>query len=256
MGEMSKVVICCFVLMVVSISNATIWVGDGNDGKWTTAANWDAGVPDSSVMAVIGSGAGIITLDTAGQAASAVKIDSTLNIGIGGELTCSGPGSATVNFVVGTLGTEIGVLNLNGGSVTISAQVVSIADYGTGTLSMNGGIFDASAAWQFNVGRRSGSHGHIQLDAGLLKIGGIAMSADSTVDITGGTMVLVGDRRGGVNYYLGTDQITAYGNTDDSLVSVVYDTGTNLTTVTAIPEPASLVLLGISGTLLMMKRRW
>jgi len=77
----------------------------------------------------------------------------------------------------------------------------------------------------------------------------------SHMDITGGTLILSGDRVDRINGFIGDGYITTeYGSTD--LLNVSYDSNTGFTSVIAIPEASTLALgaLGLLG-LMGIRRR-
>ena len=66
-------------------------------------------------------------------------------------------------------------------------------------------------------------------------------------------MVLAGDEEADIDAYIAAGLITGYDGA--GTVEVSYDAGCDLTTVTAIPEPATMVLLGLGGLLSLRRRQ-
>ena len=91
--------------------------------------------------------------------------------------------------------------------------------------------------------------GHVQLDGGLIDVtgnGGLIMSSSGSVDITGGILKLNGEVTNMSVY----GNVTAYGGAG----SFVYDYDGARTTVTAVPEPTTLALIGLGSLLIRRKR--
>ena len=145
-----------------------------------------------------------------------------------------------------------GTLNVFGNGVNISvSDDFEVGRYGTGYLNMNAGNINVGGS--FVIGTLSGSSGEVHLDGGILSIGYFDMKyRTSTVlmDITEGTLVINGyDKRNYINYLVTHGYISGYGFFDTDHVIATYDSSTNITTVTAVPEPATsvIMLLGIGA---------
>ena len=81
------------------------------------------------------------------------------------------------------------------------------------------------------------------------RIGGFIIIAGKIIvnDTTG----LFVDVFGG---YAASNQLTGNGVTDDSQLSIVWN-GVDKTTITAIPEPATMLLLGLGGLGLVRRKK-
>jgi T5SS/PEP-CTERM-associated repeat protein len=184
-----------------------------------------------------------------------------------GEMTMTGTVGATItsktgtghDLIVGRNAGSNGKLYINSGSITING-IGYIGQTGTGLLDMTGGTLTV-AAGPLVIGRNAGSSGEVLLQGGTITIttGGLEFnnlgaSLLSHLDITGGTLVLGGDRVGLVNGHIGNGYITtAYGGTE--LLNVAYDSITGFTTVTAIPESSTLAAFGLLGLISISRRR-
>lgn len=180
---------------------------------------------------------GIGYFDMTGGTISADNLYLPRNTGGQGFMTMS-DGSITIGATI-TLGlhhTEYGELNVSGGAVDVTGMF-RCSDYGAGRLNMTGGVMNVAGT--FYVVRRGNSGGaqtwgHVQLDGGTLTVDAFIMDEQNsgrpaTMDVTGGTLVIVGDETGNINMYIGRGWITAYGGSGTLNVDV---TGGN-TVVTA-----------------------
>jgi T5SS/PEP-CTERM-associated repeat protein len=167
--------IVLFVTSVSAFAQTTIWTDA--TGDWFTAANWSAGVPDSSTTAQINNG-GTAQIMAAGAAASLVELG--VAAGDMGTLSVSG---------VGTL--------LDGGALTVGEN-------GTGTLNITkgGAVSDSDAT----VGSGSGSTGAALVDGpgstwshdGAIIIGDNANATGTLTISNGGTTSTGGTGAGSV----------------------------------------------------------
>lgn len=166
--------------------------------------------------------------------------------------------SGTLNMTGGTLETGwfkpglrgTGTVNMSGGAIT-SATGTYMAQFGTGwcDYNMTGGTLDTV---DLVIADEAGSTGHLQLDGGTITTGSLLMGAGAaTIDFNGdGKLIINGDVTELIQGYIGSDWITS------ALGGVAIDLGMNpgSTTVYAVPEPATMILLGLGG-LLLRKRR-
>lgn len=233
------------------------WEATTAGADWQTAENWN---PDGLPIytGVVGSrdtvkintlpGATLYS-GTAGayslQLGSLDGSEGRLDV-YGGSLQA--PGGLDIGQGVGGTGT----VNIYDGNH--SARYIVAGVDGNGTFNMYGGFFRATTA--LRIGYRSGGTGLVNLDGGTLSIKGIYMPfANSSMVIDGGTLLYDGDMTASTSY-LWTAGITpgkviaAEGKT----LQLVYDSVANQTIVTAVPEPATLVLLA-AGALGFLKRR-
>jgi len=136
----------------------------------------------------------------------------------------------------------------SGGIVSVPTGIVQFGQAGPGTLTMTGGEFNANF---FKTGQKAGrvGYGYINLYGGTLTCNGIDFRPKSLVDITQGTWVIYDDVRSVMASAITDGRLIAYGGAGDVIVD--YD-GTK-TTVTGIPEPMTIALLGLGG--LFIRRR-
>ncbi len=139
-------------------------------------------------------------------------------------------------------------INVSGGEISIGDRLyVGNGDGGEAHLTMTGGSITLGGLMAIG---RAGASGEVHLDGGTLDIGEhLEMSGNASIDITGGTLIIEGDRISeGVDRsimpYIDGGRITAYGVSDR--LKVDYNiTNPGKTTLTAVfdttqasePEP-------------------
>ncbi len=135
-----------------------------------------------------------------------------------GYMTMS-DGSITTgqSFTLGLHGGEYGELNMSGGTINVGTMF-RCPDNGQAVLNMSGGTINVSGT--FFIIRRGNSggvtYGHVQLDGGTITVDDFEMDAQNigrpaTMDITGGTLIINGDKTAKINTYIANGWITAFG---------------------------------------------
>ena len=258
---MKKSVMFIMVMFVAaSVSNAATYrfMGNGNweDSQWQNQTDGinNTTPPTSSDTARMNWGGATCTLNseqTISMLGIGVDEPGNLIIAAGGILHTSsaaavgdvrGAGVLTVeaggvadfglHLWVGRTDTAPGTLNINGGTVKVGQMLGLGWDGGTGFVNVNdGGVLDL-----FQL------HGD----------GSSSMQNGSILDITGtGKVLLPGNYTGVINEYVNNGSI--YGN--GILGNINIDVTNDITTVTAVPEPASMILLGFGGLALRIRRK-
>ena len=123
------------------------------------------------------------------------------------------------SLTMGLHGGEYGELNMTGGTINVGSMF-RCSDGGQAVLNMSGGTINVSGA--FYVVRRGNSGnanttGHVQLDGGTITADDFEMDPQNsgrpaTMDITGGTLVINGDKVDKIKSYVTNGWITAFGS--------------------------------------------
>lgn len=223
---------------------------DPGDQLWSTPGNWSGGI-----VPIAGDGTNLNLIP-------GPIVDPTVDIaldggalGVGGadgELTMDGGTVAYNWFNLGEDGGTTGTLNMNSGTLTANWDI-GVGAYGEGIVNMTGGTLGTGylivGAWG-----GAGATGHIALDGGTIDVEYFLMrieeGAVGTMDIEAGTLISNNDLTGTIQGYIDNGWITGYGGAGEAIVS--YDGET--TTLYAVPEPATMCLLGLGGLLLRRRR--
>ena len=183
----------------------------------------------------------------------------TLNIA-GGKLTSAG-------FMVGTYHGK-GVLNVSSGTLESTAYMALGGSNNSGSIGdgvsiaevdISGGLVKAAEMMIGNGVTYPYNDTDMTLSGGVLECGTLAIGTggtDVTLDICGGTIVVTGqgeeitdlDALAGEN-----STILAYGGSGSLVYD--YDDMEDINTIYAIPEPATIALLGLGGLALIRRKR-
>lgn len=256
--EKTKKINAVFMMLILlsGVSYAgCLWTGAVSNA-WSNASNWSGGFPSSAVDVSIngqnipvGGHQLVIASGVSAQASRLFVGSDTTSVTVtlaGGTLTQSD--SAWLGIGIGCTTGNTSFFNISSGSADLGATLMVGFAGGTGYLNMSGGSIYAPHG---TVLGQSGGIGYAQLNGGELKTGGLTISSGSA-DIRGGKLILWSDQSAAVQSYVNNGLLTGYGSASNIVISLTANPG--WTTVTAIPEPATILLLG-SALLGLRKRK-
>jgi len=204
----------------------------------------------SAQRVVVGQENSGCTLDVmTGGSITSAAVNFTVGRGDGGGGTLNISGGdviADAGFLIANFYTTTnGTVNMTGGTLTVHAdiasgnwwmQMLTIGDGGVGTFNMEGGVVTVDEDMYLAYHRPGGNPGHlnmtggtidvagtimlsksasvsskIQLDGGIITAGDLLMTANGSLDLAGGTMILDGDDTVAIQGYIDSGLITGYG---------------------------------------------
>lgn len=251
-------ILAALAVMGATAQAATVtWDGGGGDGLWITPTNWDTNAAPAAGDTIVINTA--VTVDGLGLPSSGnLPLGATINLTGGAALTMSS-----------------GAIRMNDSNITVgssSSLTGAFWDLNNGDIIFANGSAATMAHWE-QKGVNSftfqlGSSGFTTLTPGTFRIGGAAPSitnATYNVDMaayTGGTGIITlvdfgSDAYGMANALFqtagGLNVLNAGGYTanfqwNDTTEAIELN-------VTAVPEPSSLVLLGIATLAIASRRR-
>ena len=263
---MKKYLLCLSLALSICLGGNALggaWNGGGGSANlWSNGDNWSTGSPPAA-------GEDVFVDWGTTSVANPVLIDSTVT-GYGAILRVGG-GAPSSEYI-----------SMTGGSLTLSGHLILGQGNGsTADFEMSGGVLTANSIWSgsmtsWGMGARGtltmtdgtvilngeglyvsrdGSAGALGVDlkGGLIDAASYFMGAGGSMNIdTGGILRLPDTFEGRVN-----DYITAGTLTGDGVVGNVgvVNNGDGTIDVMAIPEPATMLLLGLGGLLMSRRKR-
>jgi len=226
------------VLLLVQVNSASAlisWDDGGGDHLWSTAANWSPDiVPGSIDAASIDGPENTHCVIQAGI----IAVCETLRVGNGGVTTNLDISGGSLLASGAYIGVDNpgghGILNMSGG--LFSTGALQLGWDGTGTLNMTGGIIELSD--NLVVPGLNGT-GSVSLRSGTIKASDLLLtSANGSIDVAAGTLILAGDDTATIQTYIKDGWITAYGKR--GRLHLDYDVtnkGQTTLTATALLDP-------------------
>jgi len=235
-------------LITAQAQPTAVWnpaANPSSTGLWSEGANWTINaVPDSTYKVVFNvPGAVPCVINSA-----ATPYQMVIGDGGPGAVTLASGGSLATGVIWTGIGYDnVGSMTLQSGSSAVFGEHlwVGFNPGAVGTLTLDGG--SATVNNMFGLGWNGGT-GFGEINAGTLRLMNWhdtdSIKGASVLDISGGQVVITGDRIGSVDAFISAGRITGYGGLGD--VERVFDPGANTTTLTAvIPEPGTLGLLSL-----------
>ena len=222
------------VLLLVQFQNASaqiMWTDGGPDHLWSTVANWGS----SNIPTALDSVSIDSPEDTHCEITDGITAEcETLRVGnlsfitnldiSGGSLTAAGAYVGVDNA------SGHGILNISGG--LFSTGALQVGWRGTGTVNITGGTIELSG--NLIVPGLTGT-GTVNLNGGTINASDLRLTSDlGSLDITTGTLVLNGDDTATIQTDIDNGRLTAYEG--QGTLNVDYDvTNPGKTTLTATP---------------------
>ncbi len=231
-GKTTWGILCILLLVQVRSASALIsWDHGGTDDLWSTAANWNPNTVPTGIDAA--------SIDQPENTHCVIQdgIDAvceTLRVGNGGlttNLDITGGSLVAAGAYIGVDSPAgHGILNLSGGRFATGS--LQIGWGGTGTLNMTGGIIELSDNLVIPGGTGKGT---VNLRGGTINASDLQMTgASGSLDVAAGTLVLAGDDTAAVQAWIDKGWITAYKG--QGILHLDYDvTNAGRTTLTASP---------------------
>lgn len=265
---MMKKTLACVAACSVVVGMAQGAVRFHGSGSWDMVEGvgqvegWQGAVPGSGEDARLNWGNNVVTLDYAAPAVGNLKI----GVDEGGNLVINDGGVMTSESWSG-----IGVTGAINASMTVNsggtANIGSHLWMGAGPVG-NFGLLEVNNGGVVNVGGNiglgtinastpSGGTATINVnDGGLLNLhhwsATTSIQDGSVMNVNGtGVIIVGGNRVNQANDYFAIGKI----GSDLGAINAVYTADGDFTTITAIPEPATLGLMGIFGAAIYFKRR-
>ncbi|AQT69811.1 hypothetical protein STSP2_03008 [Anaerohalosphaera lusitana] len=260
------IVLTCVMALAAVSSAATVWNPAGNGitppdtGLWGDAANWTGGLPGDTEAKAVFNVPGAAEAQVAGSYSGFQVVQGDNNPG--GVLRVLNGGTITTvsdNWSAVGYNDTAQLIVEAGGTFNFGQHAwIGLNDGAVGTVDIFGTVTVGSMLGLGWGG--STSQGFVNVyDGGLLALANIHGDGSSSIkhgsllNINGtGKVTLLNDRIGTINDYAANGLIAGDGIIGN--VEATYDEATNLTTVTVVPEPATLSLLGL-GALAMLKRK-
>jgi|GEM_PF-6597559 len=259
MKKMLMIVKLCLIGMLSTYATAANWDNGalGSD-SWTDAANWQGDVLPA------GANTWMDNSDTA-----VINVGDTGNVGMffpqgsgGGtaDLTIQGTLNTTGRIRIADAINSNGIITIDGGTLNVPDHMYVGSAYLAGNISAsgtlvvkNGGVVNQTAnGYGLKVPAHyadSNTSGLIELFDGIIHTVDLYIGATGLVKVGAGSIIIEGNEFTEMNNYKNAGLLVPMNPLDT--IDVSYDG--DFTTITSVPEPATMALLGLGG--LFIKKR-
>lgn len=223
---MRKISLILLLANMVFGANVT-WRGTTSQA-WNDGGNWEpSAVPTTADAAIITGTPGPIVDSSTSAVSASVKVNGPLNVN-GGSLATNNSW-IIIAYEAGTNGT----MTIEGGTVT-AGTTMYVGFEGTGTLYMNSGTLNVNGS-RLGIARNSAAAvGHLYLNGGTINCLDFTMAtvagSSATMNITGGKLIINGDKTTAINTFVSNGWITGYG----SVSNVRYDYNVSMSGKTTV----------------------
>ncbi len=228
-------------------------------------------VTGGSITSTGGSGAFTVGRRGPGTDGPGTNLGGPGVMNVSGGMVVSGQ-----DLIIGNATGSSGVINMSNGTIDVTGRM-EVGDKGDGILNMNGGtinistnlsLSDNNAGFSGIVNMTDGTINvtgdlilplndngiaEFHLDGGLVTADDLTMrpTGNGSLDITAGVLELVDDDTSVIDGYINAGWLTGYG--DSANVRRAFADGT--TTVWAVPEPSTMLLLTLGGLAALIRRK-
>lgn len=270
-------IITCVILMLASYASAVNTNWKAGTGNWSVVTNWTSGEPVSySDNAFIDNGGTVQITSaevcrylyqgyTSGTSGSIEMSGGSLSTyieyigfhGTGAFTQSDGVNTMSDYLYLGRYSDATGIYAMSGGTLTVNKDFYT-GYQGIGTFKVTGGDADITVVGNYSVG----TYGTLisEIDAGgisLIDVAGAASFVYGTWNIVDlgnaplGTFNVI-EADGGIGTYEFDVNLP---NTTDWSWGITDTAGTDTLWVQHVPEPCSLLLLGLGGFVLRRRRQ-
>lgn len=262
---LKKLVVLLVVALCVCVAQAqdnTMWYNTSGDGEWFTDGNWDLGHPVAGDTASFGPSGDLCTVNGDAYAEAmnmglTPGVTSSLAISAGSSLNING--SSTVSFAAGS------AANVLVQGEFINGWQLTVGQWGDGVITVDGGLAQAEHVAFNAAGGGTNSSGFINvINGGTLRVNtqfiviawnavGPVMNVDDSSQILANSATF---SEAAAEAWANAGFLTGNGlpGASNLIIETVLIEGAPFTSVTAVPEPTTMLLLS-SGMLLLRKRK-
>lgn len=188
-----------YLLFVIMALMGNAWAANWQgtvSNAWDTAGNWNpSGVPTTATSVTINGGTANNPVITGTDYAADVSL-----------MPASGVTAS---------------LTISSGSLTISTYNLDLAYNagGTAIITMNGGTVNVLGVGYGNLNMNRPGTERFYLNGGTINVRSLSMSSNALLDISGGTLTIVGNAYNLVRSYIDSGNITAYSGMGEVIVT-------------------------------------